>query len=102
MAQISINGKEVTTFQELKGLLHPDGQSSGTLVGNVNIDGEDFFIRKHWSYSGGFPVYDGDNQVGEIVLAGGKSYCEGKYQELYDEKGKIKSDAKLSYIKRKN
>ena len=97
---ITIKGKAVNSFIELKNALHPDGQGSGTLEGVVTIDSKDFFVRKHWSYSGGFPVYDGNIQVGEIVLDGGTSYCEGKHQTLYDAQGREKGDAVIEYIER--
>lgn len=100
--QIKINNKVVTSFIELKNELHGDGQDSGTLIGNILIDDEKFFVKKHWSYSGGFPVFSDEkinNQVGKIVLDNDKSYCEGKNQDLYDYRGQIKGDAEIEFIK---
>jgi hypothetical protein len=47
----------VTTIQELKKSLFADGQGSGTLEGWIDFEGQKFFVRKHWSYDGGYPAY---------------------------------------------
>ena len=98
MNTIEIKNNPVSTFSELKSNLHPDGQGSGTLEGWVKVNGSDYFVRKHWSYSGGFPMFTDDTvgtQAGEIILDGGKAYCEGRNQTLYNNQGQRINDADL-------
>jgi hypothetical protein len=47
----------VKTFQELKNALGTDEQGSGTQCGWVVFNNQKIYVRRHWSYSGGFPVY---------------------------------------------
>ncbi len=63
----------VRTIQELKTNLGGDGQESGTVQGWVNFEGNALFVRKHWSYSGGFPAYEDEScteDVGEFGVIG--------------------------------
>lgn len=93
----TLEGNTITTFTELKECLSFDSQGSGTLEGYVLVDECKIFIRKHWSYSGGFPFFDSKGEhIGEIVLNDNLYYCEGKYCILYDEKGYCREDAILS------
>lgn len=64
----------VSTIQQLKASLTGDGQESGTQQGWVIFEGQKLFVRRHWSYSGGYPVYrDADMQhsVGELQVKPG-------------------------------
>jgi hypothetical protein len=49
--------KKVSTYRELKKHLQSDGQESGTLCGFIEFQGNKMYVRKHWSYDGGFPCY---------------------------------------------
>ena len=69
--------KNVKTYQELKKALGTDEQGSGTQCGWIIFNGQKMYVRKHWSYSGGFPAYkneDMDESIGELF--GGKDYFE--------------------------
>lgn len=91
----NLKGDELTHYSQVLRELHPDGQGSGTAEGTLLIGDIPVFVRKHWSYAGGFP-FSSEILVGEIVLDGGASYCEGERQELFDEKGFRIKDAELS------
>jgi hypothetical protein len=65
--------KNVTTYRELKSACHPDGQGSGTIQGWIEFEGKPMFIRKHWSYDGGFPAYTDESIsscIGELIPDG--------------------------------
>lgn len=77
--KIEINGTEVKTAFELMQQLKSDGQGSGTRHGYVTIDDERLWVRKHWSYAGGFPLCSDDSlsdNRGELILEDG-AYIEG-------------------------
>lgn len=89
--QITINGKSVNSFLELISI-GTDNQGSGTIQGTINIDGNDYLMRKHWSYSGGFPIFNIKNQnelVGELIIDNNESYYENG--NIYDKYGNVKS-----------
>ena len=50
--------KTVSTFQELKSALHGEDQNSNTRCGWIIYNGKQMYIRKHWSYEGGYPAYE--------------------------------------------
>lgn len=88
----TIEGKEIKTFQELKSILHGDGNSfsrdSETLMGDVLLDGEFAFIYKHWSYEGNFTIYkhsDTRLELGEIEF-------DGDWFPYLDEHGNVIND----------
>jgi hypothetical protein len=53
----------VTTYRELRKQLTADGQGSGTAQGWIIFNGVKMFVRKHWSYDGGYPCYADENCV---------------------------------------
>ena len=63
----------VNTYQELRESLNGDGQGSGTKQGWVIFKGQKLFVRKHWSYEGGYPVYTDESSstsIGELKKSG--------------------------------
>lgn len=56
----------VTTIKELQNALSEDGQESGTMQGWIIFEGQKMFVRKHWSYQGGFPVYS-DETINTLI-----------------------------------
>jgi hypothetical protein len=97
--------KTVSTYRELKSELNADGQGSGTVEGWVEFEGKKMFIRKHWSYDGGFPAYTDEtisNCIGELFpkgewfpwLVDGVQQLRHGYIEL--------QDCKLTFINEKN
>lgn len=65
--------EKVSTYRELKKALKPDGQESGTICGFIQFEEKKIYVRKHWSYDGGFPCYSDEDclqSVGELFPDG--------------------------------
>lgn len=60
----------ITTFSELRDCLGTNNQGTGTECGWIFFEETKMYVNRHWSYSGGYPVYKDETclvEVGELV-----------------------------------
>ena len=86
--------KEVSTILELKAALHGEDQNYKTRCGWVLFHGKKYYVRKHWSYDGGYPAYYDENctqDAGEF-FGTGDPIPAGEYQgaRIFDRKLTLK------------
>ena len=62
--------KAITNYRELKNELMFQSED-GPLCGWIIFNGEKMFVSKHWSYDGGYPVYESDEigakPIGDLI-----------------------------------
>lgn len=96
---------KINTYRELKKSLKADGQGSGTIEGWIEFEGVKMFVRKHWSYDGGFPAYTDEtisNCIGELFTTNNWfPYIIDGVQQL--RHGYIElQDSNLKFVNEKN
>lgn len=97
----------INTLQELKKALHGESQNDNTRCGWVMFNGQKLYVRKHWSYDGGYPVYTDETcttSIGELfcitetaqpaIDENGKPILRHGYQTVYDFELKLVLDEK--------
>jgi hypothetical protein len=89
----------IKTFSELRKALGTDGQDSGTECGWIVFNNQELYVRRHWSYGGGYPIYldeaclysfgklqasENDNDWFPIIIDGIHQKCVHNLYKLYD------------------
>ncbi len=89
----------ITLFSELRATLGTDSQGSGTECGWVMFNNQNLYVLRHWSYSGGYPVYfdeaclyplgefespEDDKEWFPVVVDGVAQKCKHGIYPLYD------------------
>lgn len=89
----------ITLFSELREVLGTDGQGSGTECGWIVFNNQRMYVRRHWSYSGGYPVYtdetclvelgeletpENNNEWFPVIIDGVAQKCKHGIYPLYD------------------
>jgi len=91
----------ITTFSELRKALGTDSQGSGTECGWITFEAKKVYVRRHWSYSGGYPIYEDESclvELGEfvngewfpIIIDGVQQKCYHGVYDAYDCKLSLK------------
>lgn len=58
-------------LRQLQSELFSDPSNYNTKLGWIEFNGQKMFVRKHWSYEGGYPCYSDQeclNELGELVI----------------------------------
>lgn len=96
--------KSVITIQELKKALYGESQNYKTRCGWIEFEGRRIYVRKHWSYDGGFPAYADErcvHPIGELFAITESAFpyvIDGKVQCQHNVSDWIIYDFKLKFV----